>query len=385
MTHQIIVLLILACSCAVSLDLQSHPGAILPKLSAMGKVDELTHHFSKRQTSDLSNLADCVDIRVEHECGPSGYSQQLVDIALSCRNETYARDIANACARSENGDLCVSASSRFFEEQRYEEGASNCSLTVLSGLESCPSACRSFLESARNTLGCCINTYINTTVNPLSLYSDYVDYRLWNLCNVPLPAADCGNGLPLNPPQNAEDCTFQELTSRIANHACSPSVGQPLVDALLQNSKCQSLARVIVDYCSTNANNEYCAAVIGSDISESVTSNVDPLLGSLISDCEFESSAIIICNSSCQSAITNIANSYGCCVNIFNDSNSIIFNFQLPQLSYGVWNLCGVESPGFCTSTLRSTLSSATQIVRGFAGWMIAVVAMATHMILHQL
>ena len=76
-------------------------------------------------------------------------------------------------------------------------------------------------------------------------------------------------------------------------HACSSKVGQPLVDApplvdvLLQNSKCCSLAGpgVIVDFCSTNANNEYCAVVIGSDMSLSesdVTSNVDSLLESLI-------------------------------------------------------------------------------------------------------
>ena len=55
-------------------------------------------------------------------------------------------------------------------------------------------------------------------------------------------------------------------------HACSSKVGQPLVDApllvdvLLQNSKYCSLAGVIVDFCNTNANNEYCAVVIGSDM-----------------------------------------------------------------------------------------------------------------------
>ena len=375
----LIIVLVLVCSCVVSLGFQStHPGAAtLPQLSAMGKIVELTHLVSKRQT-DRSSLADeCFDIRVDYECGPSGYSQQLIDIALACRNETYARDIANGCARSENGDLCKSATSRFFKEQRQEEGALPCSLT-----ESCPSACRSFLETARRTLGCCINTYINTTVNPLlDLYSDYVDYRLWTLCNVPLPAADCENGLPLNPPQpqDSQDCTFQELINRMASHTCSPAVGQPLVNVLLQDNKCQTFATAIIDICSINSNDEYCAAIIGSDVvSESGTSNnTDPLLGSLFTECD--SSAITFCNSSCQSAITNIADSYGCCVNIFNDSDSVIFNYQLLQLSYAVWNSCGVESPGFCTSTL----SSGSQIMKGFA-WMIAAVAMVTHVILHR-
>ena len=241
MKHLIIELfLILVCSCIISLvlSLQSHPGGILPQLSAMGKVVEPTHHVSKRQT-DLStqDLLDCADIRVDYECGPSGYSQQLVDIALACRNGTYALEIANACARNENGYFCQSATSRFREEQS-EDSALACS-PAINGLDSCPSPCRSFLESARSILGCCINTYINTTGS--SLLYNYYDYRLWNLCNVPLPAADCGNGLPINPPQDAQDCTPQELINRIANHACSPNVGQPLVDALLQNSKCCSL------------------------------------------------------------------------------------------------------------------------------------------------
>lgn len=313
------------------------------------------------------------------QCGSSGYAQGIVDIALSCRNETYARATASACARSESGDFCGTATIRLILDESLAEGASSCgSVNVTATGGTCPSTCRGFLESASSRLGCCINTYLNTTFNPLAgIYSTYVDYRLWNLCNVPLPAADCSDGLSLNPPPDAQDCTLQELFTRVYTNACTPSVGQPLVDTLQQNSNCKRLqiAEELVDICSTNANNEYCGAVLGLDVLSSITSNEgpDPLLTSLAINCASDSSSSV-CSSSCQSAVTNIKTAYGCCVNTFNDTNSGLQTV----LSYSLWNSCGVDTPGFCTaSTLR--LSGAADL-KAFV-WMIAL-AMAIHMAL---
>ena len=304
----IATVVVFACSGAVS----SLSDAIASQLS-VGKVADLTHHITKRQTTP-QDIADCTAAIVDYQCGSSGYAQQIVNIALECRNETYARNAANTCARSENGAFCGSATTRFTLDQT--QAASTCSGAVSSG--SCPSSCRSFLQSASSTLGCCINTYINTTVSPLlGLYGVYVDYHLWNLCNVPLPAADCGNGLPLNPPQDAQDCTLQEFATRSVNYECMASVGQPLVDTLLRNGRCDTYVRGLVGICSRNENNQFCGAVIGSSAISSGGSN-DPLFISLVANCAASSSSF--CSSSCRSAATNIKNSYGCCVNVFNIS-----------------------------------------------------------------
>ena len=363
MKHLIIVtVVVLACSCAVS----SISDAIASQLS-VGRVADLTHHITKRQTT-LQDIADCSAAILDYVCGSSGYTQQIVNIALGCRNETYARNAANTCARSENGAFCGSATIRFLLDQT--EAASTCSGAV--SLGSCPSDCRSFLQSASNTLGCCINTYINTTVSPLlALYGEYVDYRLWNLCNVPLPVADCGNGLPLNPPQDAQDCTLQELFTRSINYECMASVGQPLVDTLVRNGRCDLYVRSLVGVCNRNENNQFCGTVIGSSGIDSGNLN-SPLFTSLVANCASSSSSF--CSSSCQSAATNIENSYGCCVNVFNIS---VGGVQVPQLSYGLWNRCGVDPPGFCSA---STLSGAATI-EAFT-WMIAL-AMAIHIALH--
>ena len=85
----------------------------------------------------------------------------------------------NACARNENGYFCQSATSRFREEQS-EDSALACS-PAINGLDSCPSPCRSFLESARSILGCCINTYINTTGSSL-LYNYHVTIIACGTC-----------------------------------------------------------------------------------------------------------------------------------------------------------------------------------------------------------
>ena len=364
MTRVIIAtIFVLVCSCSLS-------DAISPQLS-VGRVADLTHHIiAKRQTTPtLQDVADCTIIAFDYQCGSSGYAQQIINIALGCRNESYARNVANTCARSENGEFCGTAIVRFSLDQTQTTTAASCQEAVSSG--SCPSSCRSFLQSASSTLGCCINTYINTTDSPLlGLYGEYVDYRLWSLCNVPLPAADCGNGLPLNPPQDSQVCTLQELFTRLANYECTPSAGQGLVDALLQNSRCYTTARGVVNICAINENNEFCATVVGSNLIDS-GSSTDSDFTSLVINC---SSSILSpsCSSSCQNAVTNIANSHGCCVNVFNIS---IGGNQVPQLSYGLWNRCGVDTPGFCST---STLSGAATIKVLFA-WMIALVMAALY------
>ena len=367
MKYLVIVATLYVLVCTVS-NIRSQ---IVPQLS-LGKMADLTRHLAKRQTAPSpQDIFDCINILIDYQCGSSGYVQGIIDITLGCGNDTYARAIANACSKSEGGRFCVTEFLRLIRDETLIAGAASCLDAVSSG--SCPSSCSSFLESVSNRLGCCINTYVNTTESGLlEVYGEYVDYRLWSLCNVPLPASDCGNGLPLNPPQDAQQCTLQQLLTRLANYECMPSVGQPLVDTLQQNSRCSDLAKQYVDGCSVNENNEYChgVAVIGSDFISDLSST-NSLYFSLVVNCSTSSSDF--CSSSCQSAINDISDSYGCCVSVFNDTG-----FGAPELSYGVWNRCGVQTPGVCTgSTLQLSGAAATQ---GLA-WMIAV-AMALYMTL---
>lgn len=322
---------------------------------AFSTQDLIAHHIAKRQTAadDLfQDIAECIALISEYQCGSSGYAQQSINIALGCRNESYARYTANICARNENGETCGAAVFKFFLSDSDQMNAGSCSGAVSSG--SCPSNCHSFLELARSKLGCCISTFINTTYNHpfLSLNSDQLDYHLWNLCDVPLPAAACGNTLHLNPPQISHKCTTHKFKRLISDYQCMPSVGQPLVNVLLQN-KCSIFPTFITDVCATNANGQHCVEVLAFDLIAG--SSADPMLLSLSDNC---AGLVDTCSPSCHSAITNIADTYGCCVNIYNSTETGV---QLSSLSYSLWNACRVDSPGVCNSSLTTSPEESDQ------------------------
>ena len=323
---------------------ESSPGAVV------SPQDLIAHRIAKRQTAN--DAVECTSIILDYQCGTSGYVQQTINIALGCREDLYAMNIATACARSKRGEKCGTAAVKFSVNDTELMNADSCSEAITSG--SCPSTCCSFLESASSNLGCCINTYINSTGSVFyDLYGEYLDYRLWNWCSVPLPALTCGNALSLNPPQNAQlqNCTEEEFISCLVDYQCIPNVRQPLVNTLLQNDKCLIFATSLVDLCATNANRQTCAEALRS-LDLFATLGFDPLFNSLETNC-IGSVPEDTCNPSCQTAVTNIADSYGCCVNVYNNSE---IDLQHPLLSYSLWNSCGVASPGFCTSSLMTSL-----------------------------
>ena len=367
MKYVVIIATICVLVCMVSCFRSPQPGEIAPHLFPRKVAN---HRIAKRQTtpSEIQDAIDCSIIAFDYQCS-SGYFQGIADIALACGNDSYARDISNACSRSEGGSFCLTETFRLTVDDSLAPGVEACTGAVPAG--SCSSICSSFLQSVSSRLGCCINTYVNTTESGLlDVYGEYVDYNLWRLCNVPLPASSCGNGLPLNPPQDAQQCTPQQFLNRFADYDCRPSIGQPLINTLQQNDRCNDIAQAYVDDCSTNENNEYCVSVIGTDFLSGILSSSDSLYISLFTNCSDSSSTF--CSSSCESVINDISDSYGCCVSVFNDTD--IYASQ--QLSYGVWTRCGVQPPGNCTTSTLTLNGAAT--VRGFA--LLITIAMALYM-----
>ena len=307
------------------------------------------HQMTKRQINGnltLLDIADCTLTFYDSFC--SYMAQKLIEIDLSCGSDPDdVRSTASECARSESGDFCVTAFNKFDLVETVQMNLErSCSAVVASNF--CPSTCRSLLEDFRSRLGCCINTYINGTDGPI-LYQPYVSYRLWNLCGVPLPAADCENGLTLNAPADTQTCTSEErFNSLYQQYLCLPSVGQPYINALLRDSRCRHrqlqnylTAQMLVDYCSVNADGVSCWSYSGSGGTGNVI-DVDSLNSVCIS-------SNISCSSACRSGINEARTAVGCCVNVHNTSISGTDN---PSLSYSVWRSCGVESPGFCESPL---------------------------------
>ena len=167
------------------------------------------HQLVKRQNNIGSpeDEAYCF-ARINDAACLAGTTQGSIDVDLTCGRIRIQDAIrrANGCAINEHGQYCSSALTLFNVngiELMNIEG--NCSGVVAS--RTCSIACRSLLEDFRSRLGCCINTMVNNTQS----VSASVDYRVWNLCNVPLPPADCGNRpVTVNPPDSVQQCTDEQ-------------------------------------------------------------------------------------------------------------------------------------------------------------------------------
>ena len=326
----------------------------------------LHHQTIKRQTTDSTmspeDEAYCRSLDADAYCS-TGLAQGLIDAALSCGegSEEYHRREANGCARNEKGKFCFSALALFDlggTGRRNIEG--NCSRVLQSS--SCPSTCRASLETFKSELGCCINTYVNGTEYRSG--SAAVDYRVWQLCGVTLPAADCGNALDVNPPANVDSCSQLEyFNRRYTENLCLPSRGQPYVNAILESGCNDEIAEYLVTLCSIDADNRPC----GYEGFVETKPYLD--IVTIESIC---TGSNVTCTSACRDSLRNATIIYGCCINTINIT---IFDPRPLSLSYDVWRSCGLESPGFCESTL--SLNSAVSTAKGCnARWMTIVISL---------
>ena len=313
------------------------------------------HNLVRRQTMDDSTFtaedaAFCTAQLQDISCS-TGITQGFIDADLICgrdRGIQQAQIDANACARNERGQYCLSALSLF--DLRRNDIIGNCSIIDTSS--ACPTACRTQLEQFSSSLGCCINAYVNSSIN--SDYRRIVDYRLWNLCDVPLPPEGCDNTPIINLPVNVQECTEEEyFIKRFTQNICLPQRGQRYINAIVQNSRCNqssflSIAELLVNLCSVDANGSPCGL---TELSDTIG------IGDLNSDC---ATSNVSCTLKCTKRINNARDMYGCCL------NSIWFNGSTPSppgLSYNVWKSCRIETPGVCESSL-SLRGTAMSIMR---------------------
>ena len=130
----------------------------------------------------------------------------------------------------------------------------------------------------------------------------------------------------MNIPSVVDTCTEAELASRLFELQCKSSNGQPIVDELVKQN-CISVARIMVEGCGINANGETCVDVV-------LNETLDYVYDDLSTECRTSQKS---CNASCRDFIEDVIDSYGCCVNVYNNSG------ELKSLSYEVWKSCGYE------------------------------------------
>ena len=170
---------------------------------------------------------------------------------------------------------------------------------------------------------------------------------MWNICNVPLPAADCENcPVTANPPDNVQQCTDEQyFDMRYTQNLCLPERGQPYIDVIVLDSRCSQTsfrqsAGYVAILCSTDGRSDRVCGFTYSD----ADSDVD--LGTLNSVC---ATSNVSCTAACRDNIRNAKELRGCCLNWMNSST---FTSRSTALLYGTWKPCEIETPGFCDSPL---------------------------------
>ena len=330
------------------------------------KSSTLGHIAIKRQINNpqnvLQNIAYCTNLTVQHVCS-SGSAREKVEIALTCRSETQARLTAQGCAKNENGEYCAVASlSLISNTTQLINGIGACSDN-----SNCSIQCRNFLTSLKNTIGCCINSVLNTTNNPYSQALDFFSYSTWQQCSITAPSS-CTNGIPLpQTPSNAQRCSRQQLARNLAVYECNTSIAQPLADTLLRDSRCSALGQAVTSQCGVNSNGQYCSELFSNEDIYTTGTASSPL-NFAASTCQSDGTA---CSSNCKQNLQTISTQYGCCIDAYNQTTRGL-GFSLSSLSYELWNACGVDPPGACTG--QDTTSGAGQ-PKAIA-WLIAAITL---------
>ena len=344
-----IVLILLSCSFVD--NVQCLEMNLLERDILMHHLNSIhSHQITRRQAPTSQDLAYCNSITNDAYCS-SGFGQRAADIDLSCGDsiETVRLQYAR-CARSESGGFCRSLIYINSLSQRYLEA--NCSGAITSN--TCPPQCRTNLEDFKSKLGCCINAYLNGSYYYYLSTGLIVDYRLWNLCGVPLPAMDCqSHGLTFNVPASAQNCTSEELTSLQYAILCQPNIAQPYINGLLKDTRCSQInlnySKDIINACSMNPRGEFC--FIQTEIYRN--GSTSDYVSTLNSNCDSEISNLPQsgCRLTCRNELVEIKDALGCCVNYYNRSY-LDYPYDRSSLAYGLWASCGVETPGFCESKL---------------------------------
>ena len=128
-------------------------------------------------------------------CEPK-FGQPFVDTHFDCGMDMLASIYVDLCSFSESGELCIVAVMNQTDENRVEAIMSvsnqgpNALNTVcpnpeeVSGDLNCSSSCQSTLQNIREELGCCFNTYFNSSNRTIVDPIPYASYDLWSSCGV---------------------------------------------------------------------------------------------------------------------------------------------------------------------------------------------------------
>ena len=312
-----------------------------------------------------ASMQECWDTVYRYNCELSTLAQDGADVALGCGDSyiSFAESYISQCTKGPGDEYCLNL--YLFSKVDFSE-ATECASAMAGNSTSCSIACRNFLQSVVDSMGCCLNTIFNERLSPILLQHD-VRVSL-AACNITAERA-CVSPITLTSQNVTQPCTLSEIWGRFAELLCRPDENQGYIDYLVkENFACRPIAKAHVDACGRGPKDKYCVHLFETSYNPTNPMrvlSVHPGLKNAVTQCaNYSSFQSAGCPVACRSAIEAAIDSVGCCINLFNDTVNEIL---LPQFSAEVMMACEIDSPGICESSLK--LGSGSEALRSFNIW----------------
>jgi hypothetical protein len=302
------------------------------------------------QPADRAIVRRCAKLFTDESCSSASRDRltTLTTALIQCNRSEVIITSANRCARSESGTGPYCSITSFYAGDALTLFTSHCFYTIYGG-QTCTPECKAGLEDLSSELGCCINSFYNNTGSHFGYLAPLFSYKVFSACDVPTITEQC---VPEFDPETIDvvntndNCSYAEGQQLLLSDVCTSTFYGEVRDAL-GDSSCDVILDFYRDYCSVDANNEFCVAT-EHGIYDYLT-YIQPMTTYCTSQ--------TTCSPMCRMTLANFQRERGCCINaLYNSTSSLLGGANQPLLaSSSLFTLCGLTPPTQCSSPFTSS------------------------------
>jgi hypothetical protein len=303
------------------------------------------------QPADRAIVRRCAKLFTDESCSSASRDRltTLTTALIQCNRSEVIITSANRCARSESGTGPYCSITSFYAGDALTLFTSHCFNIIYGGpTATCIPECKAGLEELSSELGCCINSFYNNTGSHFGYLAPLFSYRVFSACDVPTITDQC---VPEFDPETIDvvntndNCSYAEGQQLLLSSTCTSTSYDHIRGAV--DSSCDVILDFYRDYCSVDANNEFCVPT--EHASYDFQNHILPM--------NTYCTNWTACSPLCRDTLQNFQNDRGCCINaIYNSTLSYVAGAHQPLLAdASLFTLCGLTPPTQCSSPFTSS------------------------------
>ena len=312
-----IILLLVACFAAEAIAMKANIAARKSKI-LMPSHFRASPSFPRSRRQTNGDISKCGIISARAQCS-SSYAQNYINAISKCGGNaaTSINTIEYTCRKNRNGEYCG---------EIYNTGyvTGNCSGS------SCSSGCFNILREG----DCCLN-------EPSGGFTRY-----FTDCRFPLPSPCAKSRLRIPAITQDNSCTSVQDFERIQFAAICDNI-QPIINALDRDDTCKNFSDAYKDVCASR-NDQYCWLELNL-----TRSNGDSVGLRSLQAAGNECPSISTCSLQCNSSLSFVKKTVGCCIQSVNNSLIYTPEFNTAILDSRLWKKCGIPLPSKCSATSK--------------------------------